>query len=89
MDETGVLLLVFTELKVLVHSAELQKFRGVSTKRTLVTAIECFSMDGRVLNHLVIWPAETHRANWTTFPTPGWRYELSENGYNNGIISLE
>ena len=89
MDETGVLLSVLTELKVLVHSAELRKFRGVGTKRTLITAIECFSMDGRVLNPLVIWPAETHRVNWTTFPTPGWRYGLSESGYNNGIISLE
>ena len=60
MDETGVLLSVLTELKVLVHSAEMQKFRGVGTKHTLVTAIEYFSIDGRVLNSLVIWPAETH-----------------------------
>jgi hypothetical protein len=46
-------------------------------------------MDGRVLNPLIIWPAEIHRANWTTFPTPSWRYGHSENGYNNSIISLE
>jgi hypothetical protein len=55
----------------------------------LVTAIECFSMDSCALNPLVIWLVETHRANWTTFLTLDWQYGLSENGYNNGIISLE
>jgi hypothetical protein len=47
------------------------------------------SADGRSLLLLIIWPASTHRSNWTTFPTPGWHYAHSENGYNDSKISLE
>jgi hypothetical protein len=38
---------------------------------------------------MIIWPASTHRSNWTTYPTPGWFYGLSETGYNDSFISLE
>ena len=38
---------------------------------------------------MIIWPASTHRANWTTHPTPGWHYACSETGYTNSRISLE
>ncbi|KAI1560950.1 DDE-1 domain containing protein [Pyrenophora tritici-repentis] len=31
----------------------------------------------------------THRSNWTTYPTPGWHYGFSKNGYNDSKISLE
>jgi hypothetical protein len=58
-------------------------------KRTMVTAIECISADGRSLQPLIIWPASTHRSNWTMHPTPGWHYAHSENGYNDSKISLE
>jgi hypothetical protein len=46
--------------------------------RVVVIAIECISGDGRYLDPMVIWPASTHRANWTTYPTPGWYYACSE-----------
>jgi hypothetical protein len=36
-------------------------------KRSTVTAIECISVDGRSLSPLIIWPASTHRSNWTTY----------------------
>ncbi|GAB7336708.1 hypothetical protein MBLNU13_g10373t1 [Cladosporium sp. NU13] len=41
------------------------------------------------LEPMIIWPASTHRANWTTFPTPGWHYAFSDSGYADSIISLE
>lgn len=38
---------------------------------------------------MIIWPATTHRSNWTTYPTPGWYYACSESGYTDSKISLE
>lgn len=38
---------------------------------------------------MIIWPATTHRSNWTTFPTPGWHYAISNSGYTDSKISLE
>jgi hypothetical protein len=38
---------------------------------------------------MIIWPASTHRSNWTTYSTPGWFYALSETGYHDSFISLE
>ena len=64
-------------------------YRGVGVKRTMVTAIECISSDGRSLLPMIIWPATTHRSKWTTYPTPGWHYACSESGYTDSKISLE
>lgn len=89
MDETGVMLSMLGSAKVLVGKDDEQNSRGAGVKRTMVTAVECISADGRVLLPLVIWPASTHRSNWTTYPTPGWHYAHSENGYNDSKISLE
>jgi hypothetical protein len=71
MDETSVLLSVLNSLKVLVSKNELRDYRGAGVKRTLITAIECVSVDGRCLHPLIIWPAATHRSTWTVHPTPG------------------
>jgi hypothetical protein len=87
MDETGVLLSVLNSLKVLVGKDELRDYRGVGVKRTLITAIECISADGRHLHPLIIWPAATHRSTWTVHPTPGWHFGHSETGYTNTAIS--
>ena len=76
-------------VKVLVSKDDLRGYRGARVKRTVVTAIECISADGRSLNPMIIWPASTHRANWTTYPTPGWHYAYSESGYTDSKISLE
>lgn len=38
---------------------------------------------------MIIWPATTHRSNWTTFSTPGWHYACSESGYTDSKISFE
>jgi hypothetical protein len=75
-------------VKVLVGRDDLRDYRGAGVKRTMVTAIKCISTNCRVLLPLIIWPASTHRSNWTTYPTPGWHYAHSENGYNSKI-SLE
>ncbi|KAJ5366098.1 hypothetical protein N7541_000039 [Penicillium brevicompactum] len=88
MDETGVLLSVLNSLKVLVGKDDLRKHRGTTVKRTLVTAIECISADGRFLHPLIIWPAATHRSSWTTHPTPGWHFACTKTGYTNTEISL-
>ncbi|KAJ5471897.1 hypothetical protein N7539_008466 [Penicillium diatomitis] len=52
MDEAGVLLSVLNSLKVLVGKDDLRKHRGTTVKRTLVTAVECISADGRSLHPL-------------------------------------
>ncbi|KFY05438.1 hypothetical protein V491_09129 [Pseudogymnoascus sp. VKM F-3775] len=89
MDETGVMLCMLGSVKVLVSKDDPRDYRGAGVKRTMVTAIECISANGRSLLPLIIWPATTHRSNWTTFPTPGWHYAWSESGYTDSKISLE
>ena len=89
IDETGVILSMLGSVKVLVGKDDLRTYRGAGIKRTMVTAVECVSADGRSLLPLIIWPASTHRSNWTTYPTPGWHYAHSENRYNDSKISLE
>ena len=76
-------------VKVLIGKDDLRNHRGGGFKRTMVTAIECIIADGRSLLPLIIWPASTHRSNWTTYPTLGWHYAHSENGYNDSKINLE
>lgn len=89
MDETGVILCMLGSINVLISRDDPRDYRGAGVKRTMVTAIECISADGRSLLPMIIWPATTHRSNWTTFPTPGWHYACSESGYTNSKISLE
>jgi hypothetical protein len=89
MDETGVMLSMPGSVKVLVGKNDMRGYRGARVKRTVVTAMECVSADGRYLNPMIVWPASTHRANWTTYPTPGWHYAYSESGYTDSVISLE
>jgi DDE superfamily endonuclease len=86
MDETGVLLSVLNSLKVLVGRHGLKTHRGAGVKRTLITAIECISADGRYLHPLIVWPAATHRSTWTTHPTLD--YGHSDSGYTDTAISL-
>lgn len=89
MDETGVILSMLGSVKVLVSKDDLRDYKGAGVKRTTVTAIKCVSADGKSLLPLIIWPASTHRSNWTIYPTPGWHYTYSENGYTDSKISLE
>jgi hypothetical protein len=89
MDETGVMLSMQGSAKVLVRKSDLRKYRGARVKREVVTAIECISADGRYLNPMIIWPAATHRSNWSTLKTPGWHYALQESGYTDSYISLQ
>jgi hypothetical protein len=89
MDETGVMLCLLGSVKVLVSKNDSRDYRGAGVKRTMVTAIECISADGRCLPPMIIWPATTHRSNWTNYPTPGWHYACSESGYTDSKISLE
>jgi hypothetical protein len=88
MDETGVMLCMLGSLRVLVSKDDLRDYRGGAVKRTLVTAIECISANVRSLLPMIIWPATTHRSNWTTFPTPRWHYACSESGYTDSKISF-
>jgi hypothetical protein len=89
MDETGVMLSMLSSVKVLVGKGDKRNYRGARVKRTTITAIECISADGRYLNPMIVWPATTHRSNWTTFPTPGWQYACNESGYTDSNISLQ
>lgn len=88
MDETGVMLCMLGSVKVLVGKDDLRNYRGAGVKRTMVAAIEYISSDGRCLP-LIIWPASTHRSNWTTYLTPGWHFACSDSGYTDSNISLE
>ena len=76
-------------VKVLVGKDDTRDYRGARIKRTMVTAIECISADGRSLTPIIIWPASTHRSNWTTHPTPGWLYAYSDTGFSDSYISLQ
>jgi hypothetical protein len=67
MDEIGVMLSMLCSVKVLVGKNDSRNYRGAGVKRTMVTAIECVSASGRSLPPLIIWPASTHRSNWTTY----------------------
>jgi DDE superfamily endonuclease len=89
MDETGVMLSMLGSVKVLLSKNDSRNYRGAGVKRMMVTAIECISADGKCLPPLIIWPASSHRSNWTTYPTPGWHYACSEPGYTDSKISLE
>jgi hypothetical protein len=89
MDETGVMLSMLGSVKVLVGKDDERKHRGTRVKRTTVTAVECISADGRYLNPMIIWPATTHRSNWTIFTTPGWHYACNESGYTDSNLSLQ
>jgi hypothetical protein len=60
MDETGVMLCMLGSIQVLVSKDNLQDYRGVGVKRTMVTAIECISANSRSLFPMIIWPATTH-----------------------------
>lgn len=88
MDETGVLLGKLGSLKVLVGKNELRNYRGASSRRTLITAVECISATGSCLDPLVIWPSATHRSHWTTHPTPGWHFARTESGYTSNEINM-
>lgn len=83
MDETGVMLSMLGSVKVLTGKDDSQDYRSAGVKRTMVTAIECVSADSRYLSPMIIWPARTHRANWTTYTTLGWHYAHSETGYKD------
>ena len=72
MDETRVILSMLSSVKFLISKYNKRDYRGARVKRTSVTAIEYISGDSRYLNLVIIWPASTHRSNWTTIPTPGW-----------------
>jgi DDE superfamily endonuclease len=89
MDETGVMLCMLGSMKVLVGKDDSRAYRGAGVKREMVTAIECISADGRSLLPMIIWPAATHRSNWTTYSTPGWHFACSQSGYTDSEISLE
>jgi hypothetical protein len=38
---------------------------------------------------MIIWPAKTYRANWTTHSMPGWVYACSDTGFTYSYISLQ
>jgi hypothetical protein len=63
MDETGVMLCMLGSIQVLVSKDDPRDYRGAGVKRTMVTAIECISANGRSLLPMIIWPANTHRSN--------------------------
>jgi hypothetical protein len=54
MDETGVMLCILGSVKVLVGKDDLRDYRGAGVKRTMVTAIECISANGRCLLPMII-----------------------------------
>jgi hypothetical protein len=74
MDEIGVMPSMLGSVKVLVGKDDTRKYRGARVKRTIITAVECISADGRYLNPMIIWPATTHRSSMRVMnldiPTP-------------------
>jgi hypothetical protein len=60
IDETGFMLSMLGTVKVLVSKDDMQDYRGAHVKRTMVTAVDCISGDGRYLDPMIIWTAPTH-----------------------------
>lgn len=89
MDETGVLLSLLGSSKYLVGAEMRKTHRGTDTKRTLITAVECISADGRSLPPLIIFPGVDLRSNWVCHESPGWQFACSKKGYMNSDINLE
>lgn len=89
MDETGVLLSVLGSSKYLVNAEMPKTHRGSETKRTLITAVECISADGRSLPPLIIFPGVDLRSNWVCHEAPDWQSTCSKKGYMNSEINLE
>ena len=58
-------------VKVLVSKDFLRSHRGASAKGTVVTAVECVSMDGKYLDAMIIWLASPNRLI-ANVKTPGW-----------------
>jgi hypothetical protein len=63
IDETGMMLLILSSVKVLVGKGNMQRSRGARVKRKIVTVIKCISGNGGYLNPLIIWLATTHQSN--------------------------
>jgi hypothetical protein len=89
MDETGTMLCRLNTTKVVVGKDDMRDYRGAELNRESVSAIECISGDGKLLNPMIIWPASSHRAKWTTHRTTGWHYAFSDSGCTDSLISLE
>lgn len=75
MDETGILLSALGSSKYLVSSDMEKAHRGTGARRTLITAVECISADGRSLPPIVIFPGVDLRSNWVCHEAPDWRQE--------------
>ena len=89
INETRVMLSMLSSVKVLLGQDDPRDYKKAVVKRTIVTAIEYISANGKSLLPMIIWPASTYRSNWTTFPTPGWHYAISDTRYADFKISLE
>jgi DDE superfamily endonuclease len=89
MDETGTMLCKLNSTKVVVGRDDKREYRGAGVERESISAIECISGGGKLLHPMIIWPAASHRAKWTTHRTPGWHYTYSDSGYTDSEISLE
>ena len=60
IDETGIMLLKLSSVKVLIGKDNKRGYKGARVKRTTVTAIKCVSANDRYLNPIIIWPALTY-----------------------------
>lgn len=89
VDETGNMLNAPRPVKVIMSRHDRRNYKPARVQRTLVTAVECISADGRSLPPLIIWPAVTLRSSWTTHPTLGWHFACTPSGYNNSEIMLD
>ena len=55
MDETSVMLSDLDTVKVLIARSDKEQRRSRVLKRTIITAVECVSADGRFLPPLIIF----------------------------------
>jgi hypothetical protein len=54
IDKTRVMLCMLSSVKVLISKDDPRDYKGVGVKRTMVTAIECISANGRSLLPIII-----------------------------------
>jgi hypothetical protein len=59
VNETGVLLSDLNTVEVIVSHSDARRNCRVGLRRTMITAVECISADGRCLGPLIIWSGKT------------------------------
>ncbi|KAF1999405.1 DDE-domain-containing protein, partial [Amniculicola lignicola CBS 123094] len=94
MDKKGCMLGQAQAAKVVVGASTTQKKRAFIQQpgnQELVTAIECVSAAGVVIDPLIVFKGKFHQDKWVQMDggRSGWSYALSQKGWTDDELGLE